>query len=291
MKTSNKAGRLKARLPDTMNDYDRIARAIVFIADAVERQPTLDEVAAHVHLSPFHFQRVFSRWAGVSPKKFLQVLTVERAKRLLAESRPVLEVSGALGLGSGSRLHDHFVRVEGVTPGEFKRAGDGLAIDFGVHDTPFGTALLASTSRGICRMAFLDSATADAARADLARQWPHARLRENPASTRTLIDAMFGAGADTPFSVFVAGSAFQIQVWKALVALPSASVTSYADLAATLGRPRAARAVGRAVGANPVAFVIPCHRVIRQSGALGGYRWGETRKRAIQAWEAARDDA
>lgn len=276
----------------TTNDYDRIARAIAFLVAAVERQPSLDEVAAHVSLSPFHFQRLFSRWAGVSPKKFLQVLTVARAKQLLDESRPLLEVSGAVGLSSGSRLYDHFVQLEAVTPGEFKRAGDGLLIDCGVHETPFGRAFVASTPRGICRIDFIDDARPDVARESLRRQWPRATVRDSPEATRELIEAMFGASAGrASLSVFASGSVFQIQVWKALLALPPARVTNYAALATALGRPRAARAVGLAIGANPVAYLIPCHRVIRQSGALGGYRWGETRKHAMLAWEAARDDA
>lgn len=272
-----------------MSDYDRIAEAIAFIANGVDRQPGLDEVAAHVNLSPFHFQRVFCRWAGVSPKKFLQVLTVERAKQLLDQSRPLLEVSHTLGLSSGSRLYDHFVQLEAMTPGEFKLGGRGLAIDYAVHDTPFGRAFIASTSRGICRMAFLDESGSDRHLEALRRQWPHASLYENPASTRPAIEAMFGTdGSNKPLSVYVSGTHFQINVWKALIRIPPACVASYSDIAAALDRPRAARAVGLAMGANPVAYLIPCHRVIRQSGAMGGYRWGETRKQAIHSWEAAR---
>lgn len=272
-------------------DYDRIARAIAFIAESVTHQPTLEDIAAHVHLSPFHFQRVFTRWAGVSPKKFLQFLTVEHAKALLEASRPLLEVSGALGLSSASRLHDHFVQLEAVTPGEYKRAGDGLTIEYGVHATPFGRAFVASTPRGICRVDFIDDRAPDAPLEALARLWPRAGFRACPAATRPLVDTMVGRTEHArSVRVFVGGSPFQIQVWKALIALPSASLASYADLASLIGRPRSARAVGLAMGANPVAYLIPCHRVIRQSGAVGGYRWGETRKRAIHAWEAARTE-
>lgn len=272
-----------------MSDYDRIAQAIEFISNHMARQPSLDEVADHVHLSPFHFQRLFSRWAGVSPKKFLQVLTVERAKQLLDQSRPLLEVSHTLGLSSGSRLHDHFVQLEAMTPGEFKLGGRGLAIGYAVHDTPFGRAFIASTVRGVCRMAFLDEAGGDVHVTALRQQWPRATLHENPASTGPAIEAMFGAaGNRKPLSVHVAGTNFQINVWKALIAIPPACVASYSDIAVALDRPRAARAVGLAMGANPVAYLIPCHRVIRQSGAMGGYRWGETRKHAIHTWEAAR---
>lgn len=272
-----------------MSDYDRIAEAIAFITNRVDRQPALDEVAAHVNLSPFHFQRVFCRWAGVSPKKFLQVLTVERAKQLLAQSRPLLEVSHAVGLSSGSRLYDHFVQLEAMTPGEFKLGGRGLAIDYAVHDTPFGRAFIAITARGVCRMAFLDETGGDRQVEALRRQWPHASLRGNPASTRPAIAAMFGAApGNEPLSVYVSGTRFQLNVWKALMGIPPASLASYSDIAVALDRPRAARAVGLAMGANPVAYLIPCHRVIRQSGALGGYRWGETRKQAMHTWEAAR---
>ncbi|MBT9567960.1 MAG: methylated-DNA--[protein]-cysteine S-methyltransferase [Thiobacillus sp.] len=272
-----------------MSDYDRIADAIAFIANSVDCQPNLDEVAAHVNLSPFHFQRLFSRWAGVSPKKFLQVLTVERAKLLLEQSRPLLEVSHTLGLSSGSRLHDHFVQIEAMTPGEFKLGGLGLAIDYAVHDTPFGRAFIASTARGICRMAFLDASGSEIHVEALRRRWPHARLQHNSAATRSAIEAMFGATSGSkPLAVHVSGTNFQVNVWKALIAIPPACVASYADIAWAIGRPRSARVVGLAMGANPVAYLIPCHRVIRQSGALGGYRWGEARKQAMHSWEAAR---
>ena len=274
-----------------MSDYDRIAEAIAFIASRVERQPTLDEVADHVHLSAFHFQRLFSRWAGVSPKKYLQVLTVERAKQLLDQAQPVLDVSNALGLSSGSRLHDHFVQLEAVTPGEFKLKGAGLQIEYGVHDTPFGQAFIAMTARGVCSLAFLDQSGLEGALLALQKRWPLAAVHENHASTRTVIATMFGTPDQTkqPISLYVTGTNFQVSVWKALIQVPPARLASYADIAAAVGCPRAARAVGSAMGANPVAFLIPCHRVIRQTGHWGGYRWGETRKQAIHAWEVAQE--
>ncbi|HHQ4798242.1 TPA: bifunctional transcriptional activator/DNA repair enzyme AdaA [Aeromonas veronii] len=273
-----------------MTDYARIADAIRFIASQVERQPTLDEIAAHVHLSPFHFQRLFSRWAGVTPKRYLQVLTLERAKALLQESRPLLEVADTLGLSSGSRLYDHFVQLEAVTPGEYKQRGAGLVIDHGVHDTPFGQAFVALTPRGVCNFSFLDEKTPEAPLADLARSWPAARLQEAPSRTQNVINTMFdGSKApDRPISLHVSGTNFQISVWRALLQIPPAKVVSYAQVASAVGNPKAARAVGLAVGANPVALMIPCHRVIQQNGKLGGYHWGETRKQAIHAWEAAR---
>ncbi|MFM5432557.1 bifunctional transcriptional activator/DNA repair enzyme AdaA [Aeromonas veronii] len=273
-----------------MSDYARIADAIRFIASQVERQPTLDEIAAHVHLSPFHFQRLFSRWAGVTPKRYLQVLTLERAKALLQESRPLLEVADTLGLSSGSRLYDHFVQLEAVTPGEYKQRGAGLVIDHGVHDTPFGQAFVALTPRGVCNFSFLDEKAPEAPLATLAQHWPAARLQETPSRPQNVINTMFdGSKApDRPISLHVSGTNFQISVWRALLQIPPAKVVSYAQVASAVGNPKAARAVGLAVGANPVALMIPCHRVIQQNGKLGGYHWGETRKQAIHAWEAAR---
>lgn len=273
-----------------MSDYARIADAIRFIASQVTRQPTLDEIAAHVHLSPFHFQRLFSRWAGVTPKRYLQVLTLERAKALLQESRPLLEVADTLGLSSGSRLYDHFVQLEAVTPGEYKQRGAGLIIDHGVHDTPFGQAFVALTPRGVCNFSFLDDLAPQAPLTALAQSWPEAELREAPSRTQGVIHTMFYSSkkADRPISLHVSGTNFQISVWRALLQIPPAKVVSYAQVASAVGNPKAARAVGLAVGANPVALMIPCHRVIQQNGKLGGYHWGETRKQAIHAWEAAR---
>lgn len=273
-----------------MSDYARIADAIRFIASQVARQPTLDEIAAHVHLSPFHFQRLFSRWAGVTPKRYLQVLTLERAKALLQESRPLLEVADALGLSSGSRLYDHFVQLEAVTPGEYKQRGAGLVIEHGVHDTPFGQAFVALTPRGVCNFSFLDDQAPQTPLSALAHSWPEAKLREAPSRTRGVIHTMFdnSKAPDRPISLHVSGTNFQISVWRALLQIPPAKVVSYAQVASAVGNPKAARAVGLAVGANPVALMIPCHRVIQQNGKLGGYHWGETRKQAIHAWEAAR---
>ena len=272
------------------SDYDRIAEAISFITSRVNDQPTLEEIAGHLHLSPFHFQRLFCRWAGVTPKRYLQVLTLERAKQLLHESKSVLEVSDSLGLSSGSRLYDHFVHLEAVTPGEYKLGGAGLTIEYAVHDTPFGKAFIATTPRGICSFAFLEKTKIDEHLVDLRNKWPHAILHENQRSTLRVIKAMF-AGDGTlsrPISLYVSGTNFQINVWKALLRIPPAAVVSYSQIASAIGHASSARAVGTAVGNNPVAFLIPCHRVIQQSGGLGGYHWGTTRKQAIHAWESAR---
>lgn len=275
-----------------MSDYDRIARAISFIINRANTQPTLDEIAAHVYLSPYHFQRLFSRWAGVSPKRFLQVLTVERAKELLRESQPLLEVSYSVGLSSGSRLYDHFVQLEAVTPGEFKTSGKGVTIEYAVHDTPFGQVFIGVTDRGICSFEFLDNGEIDSHLKGLYKKWPCARFYENHNRTNVMINSIFNGkkNPDRPLSLYVAGTNFQVNVWKALLRIPPGKVASYSHVASAIGSPNASRAVGLAVGHNPVAFLIPCHRVIQQSGKLGGYHWGETRKHAILAWESARHD-
>lgn len=275
-----------------MNDYERIAKAIEYVSSRVEHQPSLSDVAAHVNLSPHHFQRLFSRWAGVTPKRFLQVLTVERAKALLERMSPLLHISDTVGLSSASRLYDHFVTLEAVTPGEYKAGGAGMTIEFAMHDTPFGAAFIAVTPRGICKLAFLTNAGIEPEIRALAKQWPQARLLNTDKHTSAVAARAFGstAQADRPLSLLVRGTNFQVSVWKALLSIPPGAVTSYTQVAAAVGRPGAARAVGSAVGANPVAWLIPCHRVIQQSGKLGGYRWGECRKHAIHAWERARWD-
>jgi len=277
-----------------MSDYERIAEAIRFIVSRADEPPTLGELAARLRLSTFHTQRLFSRWAGISPKRFMQYLTVERAKHVLQTPLPVLAVSEELGLSSGSRLYDHFVRVEAVTPGEYKQRGAGMTIEYAMHTTPFGKLCLARTPRGICRLTFLEHADEMAGQlAELRQAWPHATLLENEKGTTEIIDTIFASrkAMNRPLSLYVSGTNFQIQVWKALLRIMYGRLTSYGHIAETLGRAGAARAVGQAVAANPIAFLIPCHRVIRESGALGGYRWGETRKRAMHVWEAARAES
>jgi AraC family transcriptional regulator of adaptative response/methylated-DNA-[protein]-cysteine methyltransferase len=272
-----------------MSDYDRIAKAITYITANVTAQPTLDDVAAHVHLSPFHFQRLFSRWAGTTPKRFLQVLTLELGKKLLEESGSLLEVSDRLGLSSSSRLHDHFVQLEAVTPGEYRSKGKDLVIEYGEHDTPFGRLFVAQTPRGVCRAAFTDSDDATAQLDVLRRTWPLATYKNSVKNTAGAAGLLTSAGKpDRPLSLHVAGTNFQVAVWRALLRIPSGSAVTYSQIAEAVGSPRAVRAAGTAIGANPVAFLIPCHRVILQSGALGGYRWGLERKQAMQVWEKVR---
>lgn len=280
----------------TATDYERVEAAIRFLAERRLEQPTLDEVAAHLGLSPFHAQRLFRRWAGISPKRFLQVLTVEHAKELLASSQSVLETAFATGLSGPGRLHDHFVALEALTPGEHKEGGAGVEIAYGVHPSPFGDALIAVSPRGVCRLVFLDSSGTAVERevAELVKEWPRAAIVHDPASTAAAAARIFsalrpgeGLPAGEPIGLAVRGTNLQVQVWKALLRIPPGAVVSYGGLAHAIGRPRAARAVAGAVAANPVGYLIPCHRVLRASGEIGGYRWGEARKRAMLAWESA----
>jgi AraC family transcriptional regulator, regulatory protein of adaptative response / methylated-DNA-[protein]-cysteine methyltransferase len=276
-----------------MSDYDRIASAMAYLVDRAVDQPSLEEIAAHVHLSPYHFQRLFCQWAGTTPKRFLQVLTLERGKVLLENSHSLLEVSHELGLSGSSRLHDHFVQLEAVTPGEYKSRGKQVQIEYGVHTTPLGPMFVAVTQRGVCRAEFMDCNNMDEMLDNLHNAWPLSSIRESLPSTRHVVDAFFGsdtAAKQGPLSIHVKGTNFQIAVWRALLKIPPGAVASYAQVATALGAPRSARAVGNAIGANPVALLIPCHRVIQQSGALGGYRWGPAKKLMVQTWERMRDE-
>jgi AraC family transcriptional regulator, regulatory protein of adaptative response / methylated-DNA-[protein]-cysteine methyltransferase len=273
-------------------DYQRIARAIRYLERHLEQQPGLEDLATELDLSPFHCQRLFQRWAGISPKRFLQYLTVEHAKRRLAESNSLLEASLASGLSGTSRLHDHFVTLEAITPGEFRRRGEGLTIRYGIHDSPFGPMLLAVTERGVCGLYFLGQAALETLLDELAEDWPEARLAADQQASGTIAERLFAGGFNPgqPLHLLVRGSNFQVSVWKALLRIPPGTLCSYRQLAEAIDRPRAVRAVGSAVGANPISWLIPCHRVIRASGALGGYRWGLTRKQALIAWESAQRD-
>jgi len=265
------------------SDYLRIAKAIEFINSNINRQPSLAEVAAHLNLSQWHFQRVFSRWVGLSPKKYLQLLTVERAKLLLAESQSIMQASDNLGMSSSSRLYDHFVQLEAVTPGEFKQRGAGINIDYGIADSPFGDIFVAATGRGICKLSFMDAPDLSQQVADLRRLWPDAKLIHQRPPQLSLISEIFARRTtiSEPLSLHVCGTNFQIKVWRALLKINLGCLSSYSQLAKDIGTAKAARAVGTAVSANPVAFFIPCHRVIRHNGEIGGYRWGVTRKHAI----------
>ncbi len=270
-------------------DYTRVEQAIHFLEQNFRRQPGLKEVADSVGLSEYHFQRLFTRWAGISPKRFLQFLTVEYAKQLLAESQSVLDVTYEAGLSSPGRLHDLFVTCEAITPGQFKSRGEELTINYGFHPTPFGLCLLAVTERGICGLSFLQPGEQAAALASLSATWPQAELKPAASLTGPWAEQIFEpAGQQQPLPVLLKGTNFQLKVWQALLAIPPGALVSYHDVAALIGQPNAARAVGQALAHNPVGFIIPCHRVIRRVGTSGDYAWGSTRKKAILGWEAAR---
>lgn len=272
-----------------MNDYQRIAKAIDYLTQHATQQPALDDVAAHVHLSPYHFQRLFCQWAGVSPKRFLQILTLENARPLVSDDYSMLETSERIGLSSASRLYDHFVTLEAVTPGEFKSGGHKLHIEYGVHPTPFGELLVAQTARGICRASFTETDGKEQVIQHLNDDWPNATLVENPSATAAIATALSAMCQGQPpaakLRLQVSGTNFQVAVWRALLHTAAGDTLSYGDIATRLAKPRSVRAVANAVGANPVALLIPCHRVIRKSGALGGYRWGEQRKKVIRFYE------
>jgi len=264
-----------------IRDYQRIERAIVFLDAHAPRRPSLDEAAAHVGLSPYHFQRLFQRWAGTSPKRFLQYLTAGHAQECLRDARTVLDTTLDIGLSSPGRLHDLLVSVCAVTPGEVRRLGEGLRIQYGVHETPFGRARLAVTPRGITSLEFVDQTPAS----NLAEQWPRAELVHDPDATAVWIERIFSRSGSLP--VLLRGTNLQLRVWEALLRIPEGTVVSYGSLAGALGKPTAARAVAGAVAKNPIAYLIPCHRVLRATGAIGGYRWGTARKRAMLAHELA----
>jgi len=281
------------------SDYARVEQAIRYLDANARRQPSLADVADHVGLSEAHLQRLFTRWAGVSPKRFVQWQTVEHAKRLLRDSRAsVLDASYESGLSGGGRLHDLFVSAEALTPGEYKSGGAGVEISYGVHETPFGDAFIATTPRGVCALSFLDVARprgeeAARAAAELRDGWPAAAVRENAAATAAVAERVFAplGGATerpAPLAVLLKGTNFQLMVWRALLRVPAGSLTTYEELAVATGSPTAVRAVASAVARNAISFLIPCHRVIRKSGVFGEYRWGAERKRAMVMWEGAR---
>ena len=266
-------------------DYVRIERAIRFIAANFRRQPDLAEVARAVGLSPYHCQRLFRRWAGVSPKRFLQYLTAAHAGTLLRTAQNLLDVAYGSGLSGTGRLHDLMINVHAVTPGQMQQQGAGVTIRYGVQPTPFGECFIALTARGVCALEFLPRGSPAAALADLRRRWPRARLAHDAAATRLIARRIFRRGARPRLDLHLAGTNFQIKVWQALLRIPPGAVASYAEVARAAGRPRAVRAAASAVADNPIAFIIPCHRVIRSSGAIGEYHWGATRKQALLAWE------
>lgn len=283
---------MNAELPESGYHYNVIRRAIEVIDRGGPAQ-TLDELAARMNMSPAHFQRVFSRWVGVSPKKFQQYLTLGHAKALLDDRFTTLEAALGAGLSGTGRLHDLFVRWEAMSPGEYARQGRGLEIRWGWFESPFGPALVMGTEKGICGIAFAAETSEETAMADLRGRWPGAEFREDPAALRPWAQSAFAAAGDRlePTPLHLIGAPLQIKVWEALLRIPSGQVTTYGEIAQAIGQPRAARAVGTAVGRNPVSWLIPCHRALRKSGGLGGYHWGLPVKRAMLAYEAARAQA
>ena len=266
-----------------------VMRRALDLIDAAESPLSLDELAAAMDMSPAHFQRSFSQWVGVSPKRYQQYLQLGQAKKMLAEQMTTLQVSHSLGLSGSGRLHDLFLRWEAMSPGEFARKGQDLEILWGWFDSPFGPALVRGTSKGICGLAFACETGTDHAMKDMVSRWPKARFTEDADMLAPLVKAAFARKGET--ALHLIGAPFQIKVWEALLQIPSGQVTTYSEIASAIGHPKAVRAVGTAVGRHPVSWLIPCHRALRKSGALGGYHWGLPVKRALLAWESARAEA
>ena len=273
----------------TGTDYETVRRVIEKLSLDYQDQPSLETLAAETGETPTGLQKLFTRWAGLSPKAFLQAVTLDHARRLLDDGAPLLDASYELGLSGPGRLHDLFVTHEAITPGDYKSRGAGLEIFWGFHASPFGQALVMVTERGLCGLAFADEGAGEAAFADMAHRWPNARFTENAGRTAPYAARIFDPQnwqADRPLRIVMIGTDFQIRVWEALMRIPMNSAASYANIAAAIGKPKASRAVGAAIGANPLSFVVPCHRALGKSGALTGYHWGLTRKRAMLGWEA-----
>jgi len=290
---------------DQTTDYDRVRRALEFMTARWRRQPGLDAIAAHVGLSESHFHHLFRRFAGITPKAFLQALTLDHAKALLKDSASLLDATYEVGLSGPGRLHDLFVTHEAMSPGEWKAGGEGLVLRYGFHPSPFGEALAVMTERGLAGLGWVDDKQSAGlasgggkpaggragALADMARRWPKARFVEDEALAARTAARIFEPARwrpDEPLHVVMLGSDFEIRVWRALLKIPLGRAATYGGVAAHIGKPAAARAVGAAVGRNPISFVVPCHRVLGSSGALTGYHWGITRKQAILGWEAGK---
>jgi AraC family transcriptional regulator of adaptative response/methylated-DNA-[protein]-cysteine methyltransferase len=267
--------------------YELVEEAIRFLIVNYKKQPSLDEIAERMHLSTFHLQRVFTAWAGISPKKFLQYLTVEALKKEVNFTENLIIAADNVGLSSQSRVYDLFVNLEAVTPGEYKTKGQGLIIEYGIHSSPFGNCFIAITPRGICALNFFNG-SADIVKSELHHHWKSAIIQENQLTTGILVEKIFSPDViDKSFRLLVRGTDFQVKVWEALLKIPFGSVTSYTHIASVAGQPKATRAVGTAIANNPVAYLIPCHRVIRREGIIGNYRWDPIRKTAIIGWEKA----
>lgn len=282
------------RLTTAAADYDLVRRAIAFISEHWRAQPEIEAIAEAVGVTPTELHHLFRRWAGLTPKAFLQALTLDHARALLRDSASVLDASYEVGLSGPGRLHDLFVTHEAMSPGEWKAGGEGLTISYGFHPSPFGTALVMATPRGLAGLAFADPGEETAALADMRARWPKADYVENPAATAPLAQRIFDSTLwrpEQPLRIVLIGTDFEVRVWETLLRIPMGRAATYSDIAAKVCTRKAARAVGAAVGKNPVCFVVPCHRVIGKSGAITGYHWGITRKRAMLGWEAGKTGA
>lgn len=277
---------------ETNINYNRIEKAIQYLEENFQRQPDLDEVAEKVHISPFHFQRIFTEWAGISPKRFLQFLTVDFLKTKLAESKNLVEAADAAGLSSQSRVYDLFTTLEAVTPQEYKERGSGIRVEYGIHETPFGSCLIGVTERGICWLSFITTDEDPGIELEKMKEhWHNSVFHQNQNLTLTFVHSIFNrkdTEAPRKLHLFVKGTNFQIKVWEALLRIPMGDVTTYQGIAQQIQSPKAMQAVGSAVGSNHIAYLIPCHRVIRKDGILGEYRWSSTRKKSIIGWEMAK---
>ncbi len=282
-------------LNQKLTDYERVEQAIHFLEENFQDQPDLEQIAQSVHLSKFHFQRLFKRWAGVTPTQFLGYLTIEYAKERLKESQSILDTTLDAGLSSPGRLHDLFVTFEAMTPGEYKNQAEGLPIQYAFHPTPFGQALIAVTDRGVCAFRFLaNQETKETLLVELKEDWPGALFTHDPQATKPVIEKLFSSVKpydEHPLHLFIKGTNFQLQVWRALLSIPPGAMTTYQEIAHQMGRPSATRAVASAIACNPIGYIIPCHRVISKVGKAHQYRWGASRKKAILGWEASRCQA
>jgi AraC family transcriptional regulator of adaptative response/methylated-DNA-[protein]-cysteine methyltransferase len=283
--------RIGALLTDAAADYDIVRRAIAYISQKWREQPEVEAIAHAAGVTPDELHHLFRRWAGLTPKAFLQAITLDHARRLLRDSASVLDAAFEVGLSGPGRLHDLFVTHEAMSPGEWKSGGEGVTISYGFHPSPFGLALVMTTERGLAGLAFADPGEERAALADMRGRWPKAAYVENAAATAPIAKRIFDSGEwrpDRPLRVVLIGTDFEVRVWETLLGIPLGRATTYSDIANKLGKPKASRAVGAAVGKNPISFVVPCHRVLGRSGDITGYHWGLTRKRAMLGWEAGR---
>ena len=273
-------------------DYTYVRKALEYLSNNWRDHPSLEDISNHVGLSASHFQRLFTRWAGLSPKEFLQAITLDHARAMLRGSASLLEISDVLGLSGPARLHDLFVNYEAMTPGEYKRLGSGLEIRYGFHECPFGIALIMVTDRGICGLGFCDETSQQSTLLDdMKNRWPEATYTASQEATGPVLNKIFSpsyGATGNPIKIILIGSDFEIKVWETLLKVPAGRAITYSDLAEHIGNPGAHRAIGSAVGRNPISFVVPCHRVLRKDATLGGYHWGLTRKQAIIGWEAGK---